>query len=47
MHFQSLSCVQLCDPKDCSPPDSSVYETPGKKNTGVGCHDLLQGLYPT
>ena len=27
MHFQSLSCVQLCDPKDCSPPGSFVYET--------------------
>ena len=22
---KSLSCVQLCDPKDCSPPGSSIH----------------------
>ena len=26
MHPQSLSCVQLCDPYDCSPPGSSVHK---------------------
>ena len=26
----------LCDPLDCSPPDSSLRDFPGK-NTGVGC----------
>jgi len=32
---------------DCSPPDSSVHgDSPGK-NTGVGCHALLQGIFPT
>ena len=32
---------------DCSPPCSSVYgDSPGK-NTGVGCHALLQGIFPT
>ena len=32
----------LCDPVDCSPPGSSVHgDSPGK-NTGVGCHFLLQ-----
>ena len=41
------SCPTLCDPKDCSPPDSSVHgDSPGK-NTGVGCHALLQGIFPT
>ena len=31
------------DPMDCSPPGSSVHgDSPGK-NTGVGCHALLQG----
>ena len=31
---------------DCSPPDSSVHvDSPGK-NTGVGCHSLLQGIFP-
>ena len=32
---------------DCGPPGSSVHgDSPGK-NTGVGCHALLQGIYPT
>ena len=45
---QSLqSCSTLCDPMDCSPPGSSVHgDSPGK-NTGVGCHALLQGVFPT
>ena len=41
------SCPTLCDPMDCSPPDSSVHgDSPGK-NTGVACHALLQGIFPT
>ena len=35
------SCPTLCDSIDGSPPGSSVPGTPGK-NTGVGCHFLLQ-----
>ena len=36
-----------CHPMDCSPPGSSVHgDSPGKK-TGVGCHALLQGIFPT
>ena len=36
------SCPTLCDTLDCSPPGSSVHgDSPGK-NTGVGCHVLLQ-----
>ena len=32
---------------DYSPPGSSVHgDSPGK-NTGVGCHDLLQEIFPT
>ena len=43
----SQSCPTLCDPMDCSPPGSSVHgDSPGK-NTGVGCHALLQGIIPT
>ena len=38
----SQSCPALCNPVDCSPPGSSVYEFSGN-NTGVGCHFLLQG----
>jgi len=41
------SCLTLCNPKDCSPPGSSVHgDSPGS-NTGVGCHALLQGIFPT
>jgi len=32
---------------DCHLPGSSVHgDSPGK-NTGVGCHALLQGIFPT
>ena len=35
------------DPMDCGPPGSSVFgDSPGK-NTGVACHALLQGIFPT
>ena len=41
------SCLTLCDPMDCSPPGFSVHgDSPGK-NTGVRCHALLQGIFPT
>ena len=41
-------CLTLCDPMDCSPPGSSVHGIPqARKNTGVGCHFLLQGIFPT
>ena len=41
------SCPSLCDPTDYSPPDSSVHGDSPSKNTGVGCHTLLQGIFPT
>ena len=34
-------CLTLCDPVDGSPPGSRPWDSPGK-NTGVGCHFLLQ-----
>ena len=41
------SCPTLCNPMDCSPPGSSVHgDSPGK-NIRVGCHALLQGIFPT
>ena len=48
MHAKSLQlCLTLYDPMDCSLPGSSVCgDSPGK-NTGVGCHALLQGIFPT
>ena len=41
------SCLTLCDSMDCSPRGSPVPgDSPGK-NTGVGRHSLLQGIFPT
>ena len=41
------SCLTLFDPMNYSLPGFSVYgDSPGK-NTGVGCHALLQGTFPT
>ena len=41
------SYVTLCDSMDCSLPGSSVrMDSPGK-NTRVGCHAILQGIFPT
>ena len=37
----------LCEPMNCSLPGSSIHgDSPGK-NIGVGCHSLLQGIFPT
>ena len=35
------SCLTLCNPIDSSLPGSRPWDSPGK-NTGVGCHFLLQ-----
>ena len=41
------SCLTICNLMDCSPLGSSVHgDSPGK-NTGVGCHALLQTIFPT
>ena len=41
------SCPTLCNSMDCSLPGSSVHgDSPGK-NIEVGCHALLQGIFPT
>ena len=40
------SCSTLCDSVDDSPLSSSVQSFPGK-NTGAGCHFLLQGIFLT
>ena len=48
------SCLILCNPMDYSLPGSSVHGnfhsrklSLPDKNTGVGCHLLLQGLFPS
>ena len=37
----------FCDLMDCSPPGVSVHEDSPGKNSGVGCHALLQRIFPT
>ena len=40
-------CPTLCDPMDCCLPGAFVHgDSPGK-NTGVGSHAFLQGIFPT
>ena len=46
IHIHAQSCPALCDPMDCSQPGFSPQNFPGK-NTGVGCHFLLQRSFPT
>ena len=41
-----LSCPTLCDPMDCSPPDSSVHGDLQARIVVMGCHALLQGIFP-
>ena len=46
MYLVTQSCLTPYDPMDCSPAGSSVHgDSPGK-NTGVGCHFLLQRIFP-
>ena len=41
------SCLTLCSLMDCNLPGSSVHgDFPGK-NSGMGCHALLQEIFPT
>ena len=40
--WKSLRCVQLCDPMNYT----SSWNSP-RKNAGVGCHAIIQGIFPT
>ena len=48
IRFFSTWKTVVCDPMDCSPPSRLLCprDSPGK-NTGVGSHFLLQGIFPT
>ena len=39
-------CPAVCDPMDCPTRLLCMWNSPGK-NTGVGCHSLLPGIFPT
>ena len=45
--FSLKGMSDSCDPMDHSPPGSCVLGIFPGKNTGVGCHFLLQGIFPT
>ena len=45
LRIRTITFPTLCDLVDCSPL-LCPWDSPGK-NTGVGCHALLQGLLPT
>ena len=47
MCLVTQSCLTLCDPMDCSFLGSSIHRDSPGKNTGVGCHAYLQGIFPT
>ena len=40
-------CLTLWDPVDCSLPGSSVHGIFQARITGMGCHFLLQEIFPT
>ena len=40
-------CPTLWDARDCILPGSAVHGGCPGKNTRVGCHALLQGIFPT
>ena len=47
IHVYLCMCPTLCDPINCKPTRLlSPWDSPGK-NTGVGCHFLLRGIFPT
>ena len=41
------ACLTLCNPMDCSLPRLLCPWNSPYKNTGVGCHFLFQGIFPT
>ena len=47
MCLVAQSCPALCDSMDCSSSGSSVHGDSSCKSTAVGCHALLQGIFPT
>ena len=47
LRLVAQSFLTLCDPRDCSPLGPSVHGDSLGKNTGVGCHVFLQGIFPT
>ena len=47
LHACVLSHIQLCAPLGLQPTSLLCLWDSRRKNTGVGCHVLLQGIFPT
>ena len=47
LYLVAQTCMTLCNLMDYRPPSSSVHGDSPDKNTEVGCHALLQGIFPT
>ena len=47
VNTECVSHLLVSDSLSYSPPDSSCPWNSPRKNTGVGCHSLLQGIFPT
>ena len=43
---RTQSCLTVCDAMDYTLPGASIHGIFQAKNTGVGCHFLLQGHVP-
>ena len=46
MCLVAQSCLTFCYPMVCSLPGSSVHGDAPGKNTALGCHTVLQGIFP-
>ena len=40
------ACLSLCKPMDCRLPGSFVHGDSPNNNARMGCHALLQGIFP-
>jgi len=47
LNFMAQSCPTLCNPMDYNPPGSSAHGILQARINKVGCHSLLQGIFPT
>ena len=46
VYHHQLTHVRLCNTMNCTTPGYSIHGDSSGKNTGVGCHALLQGNLP-
>ena len=47
MGLVAQPCPTFCNPMGCQDPPSRILQNSPGKNTGMDCHALLQGIFPT